>query len=159
MNFDQKSRLHEERAAADTSAHQNLPTDQLARWEACRSSHRFMAFAGKKLVAYRLLFLKPEVIDTFTCRGLDVGLTTGLSSLWESEATGQQFWVSSTPKEVATGCFMWMLKYSALELVQHKGSQSLKFSLAYRTKDNPSAKVDGTVYLLEKAVFDNFSFE
>lgn len=158
MNLDQKSRLLDERAAADTNAHQNLPSDQLARWEACRSSHRFMAFAGKKLVAYRLLFLKPEVIDTFTCKGLDVGLSTGLSSLWESEATGQQFWVSSTPKEVAEGCFIFMLKYSALELVQHKGAQSLKFSLAYRTRTNPSAKVDGISYLLEKAVFENTEF-
>ena len=157
MSIDPQARLSEERSVADINS-QKLPVEQQSRWDGCRSSHRFMAFAGKKLVAYRLLFLKPEVIDTFTCRGLDVGLETGLSSLWESEATGERFWVSSTPKEVATGCFLWMLKYSALELTDYKGSQSLKFSLAYRTSKNPASKVDGTTYLLEKAVFDNFEF-
>lgn len=158
MSLDPKARLVEERNIADNSA-QSLPLDQLSRWDTCQSSHRFMAFSGKQLVAYKLLFLRPEVIDTFTCRGLDVALSTGLSSLWESQREKKQFWISSTPKEVARGCFIWMLKYSSLEFVEYKGSKSLKFSLAYRTQQNPKDLVDGTIYLLEKSVFDHTRFE
>jgi hypothetical protein len=158
MSLDLQARLFEERTAADISA-QKLNSDQHARWESCRSSHRFMAFHGKQLVAYRLLFLRPEITDIFTCRGLDVALATGLSSLWESQNTGKQFWVSHTPKEVAPGCFLWMLKYSSLEFVDYQGGKSLMFSLAYRINKNPKEKVDGTHYLLEKSVFDNTHFE
>lgn len=150
-------RLLEERHTADQNA-LKLTTDQQARWNACRSGHRFMAFYNKQIVAYRLLFQRPETIDIFTCKGLDVSLANGLSSLWESQNTGTQFWVSSTPKEIAPNSFFWMLKYSTLEFVTYKEKQSLRFSMAYRTELNPTNLVDGTTYLLEKAVFDHFKF-
>jgi hypothetical protein len=116
-----------------------------------------MAFQNKQIVAYRLIFLRPEITDILTCKGLDVSLDSGLSSLWERR-DGTRFWVSATPKEVASGCFFWMLKYSSLEFVEYQGAKSLKFSMAYRTAENPDNRVDGTTYLLEKAVFDHTKF-
>lgn len=117
-----------------------------------------MAFSGKQLVLYKLLFLTPQIIDTLTCKDLRVSLAGGLLSVWESSTTKQQFTVGSVPVEVGEGCFMWMLKYSSLELSEHKGSKSLRFSVAYRTALNPEVKVDGIQYLLEKAVFDHTEF-
>jgi NDP-sugar pyrophosphorylase family protein len=151
------NRVLDERYEADKSS-LKLSVEQQARWSACRSTHRFMAFQDKKLVAYSLLFQRPQIIDVFTCKGLDVSLNTGLSSLWESQNTHRQFWVSATPVEVANGCFLWMLKYSSLEFVDYQDSKSLKFSIAYRTVANPTQLVDGKTYLLEKAVFDHFEF-
>ena len=117
-----------------------------------------MAFSGKQLVLYKLMFLAPQIIDTLTCKDLRVTLAGGLLSVWESSISKKQFLVGSVPVEVGEGCFMWMLKYSSLELSEHKGSKSLRFSVAYRTALNPEVKVDGTQYLLEKAVFDHTEF-
>lgn len=156
MSSDPSIRLREERATADFNS-LKLEHEQQVRWDSCRSTHRFMAFLNKQIVAYRLIFLRPEIIDTFTCKGLDVSLQSGLSSCWERQ-DGSRFWVSATPKEVAEGCFFWMLKYSSLEYVEFKGEKSMKFSMAYRTQENPDNKVDGTIYLLEKAVFDHTKF-
>jgi hypothetical protein len=157
MSLDPQARLREERAVSDANA-LKLPLDQQLRWSECRSSHRFLAFSGKQIVVYRLSNSHPQITDQLVCKGLDVGLDTGLSSLWESQESGTQFWVSATPKEVAPSCFFWMLKHSTLDFVEFKGTKSLKFSMAYRTEKNPSAKVDGTFYLLEKPVFDHFDF-
>lgn len=79
-------------------------------------------------------------------------------SVWESKVSKQQIEVGSVPVELGDSCFMWMLKYSSLELVDHKGSKSLKFPIAYRTKCNPEVRSDGVSYLLEKAVFDHTKF-
>lgn len=117
-----------------------------------------MAFQGKQLALYRLMFLRPQIIDILTCKDLSVTLAGGLLSVWESSTSKQRFTVGAQPVEVGNGCFMWMLKYSSLELSEHKGSKSLKFSIAYRTALNPEVKVDGTQYLLEKAVFDHTEF-
>lgn len=113
-----------------------------------------MAYQGKEVVAYRLLFLVPEVTNVFTCKGLDVSLTSGLSSLWE-DRNGKQFWVSARPVEVADNCFFWMLKYSNLEYGDWAGQKSLKFPVCYGTERNPQDKIDGIHYLLERAVFDD----
>lgn len=152
MNPDLAVRMREERAAAFDNA-QGLPDETFQRWESCRSSHRFAAFRGKEVIAYRLMFLTPEVTNVFTCKGLDVSLDSGLSSLWENR-DGSQFWVSSKPVEVAPACFFWMLKYSSLEYLEHMGRKSLKFPLCYGTVRNPLDKVDGNFYLLERAVFE-----
>jgi hypothetical protein len=157
MSSDQSSRLREERQVADDNA-LRLSPDAFSRWENCKSAHRFMAFSGKQLVLYKLMFLTPQIIDTLTCKDLSVTLAGGLLSVWESSTSKQRFTVGSQPVEVGSGCFLWMLKYSSLELSEHKGSKSLKFSIAYRTALNPEVKVDGIQYLLEKAVFDHTEF-
>lgn len=148
------SRLADERQTADTNA-EKLPKDSLDRWRRCQSSHRFLSFLGKQLVAYRLFMDSPEVIDTFTCEGFDAGLQQGVSSLWRSSNAkeGGSFWVSATPKEVAPGCFLYMLKYTSLEWVPYKDSESLRFSMAYRTTLNPGKREEGVPYLLERSVF------
>jgi hypothetical protein len=43
-------------------------------------------------------------------------------------------------------------------MTYHKGQKSLRFPLAYRTELNPEVRVDGPIYLLEKAVFDHTKF-
>lgn len=153
MSLDLVARMREERAIAYQNA-QHLPEEVFQRWERCRSSHRFVAYQGKEVVAYRLLFLVPEVTNVFTCKGLDVSLTSGLSSLWE-DRNGKQFWVSARPVEVADNCFFWMLKYSNLEYGDWAGQKSLKFPVCYGTERNPQDKIDGIRYLLERAVFDD----
>ena len=152
-----QSKLLIERNTADANA-SRLDLTQQSRWETCKSAHRFQAFKGKQLVAYRLLFLVPEIHDIFTCQELEVSLQGGLVSFWQSRNTEQVFRVSEVPEEVAPSCFLWMLKYSNLEMSSHKGQNSLRFPLGYRTTLNPETRVDGTFYLLEKAVFDHTRF-
>ena len=154
---DINQRLRDERNTADSNAARLDPAQQ-SRWEVCKSSHRFQAFLGKQVVAYRLMFLLPEIFDIFTCTGLEVSLTGGLVSFWKSRNTEQVFRVAEIPEEVAPNCFFWMLKYSSLELTYHKGQKSLRFPLAYKTELNPEVRVDGPIYLLEKVVFDHTKF-
>lgn len=149
-----KTRLLEERSVADENAQKHLQADALKRWDSCGSAHRFMAFEGKEIIAFRLLFDTPQIIDTFKCVGLDTGLKAGISSLWKSQSKGN-FWVSATPVEVADNCFLWMHKYTQLEFVTYKGAKSLKFSMGYRTLLNPTNKVEGPSYLLERSVFNS----
>lgn len=157
MNDIAQDRLRIERSAADANA-AKLDRFQQTRWEECSSSHRFQAFQGKALIAYRLLFLVPEITDTIICRELEVSLAGGLVSYWESEKSKKSIRVSEIPVEVAPSCFLWMLQRSNLEMSVHKGKKSLKFPLAYRTKLNPEVRVDGAFYMLEKAVFDHTTF-
>ena len=147
-----------ERNAADHNA-QQLDNLQQARWTRTSSSHRFQAFLNKKLVAYRLLFLVPEITDIFTCQGLEVSLSSGLTSFWESQETKKVLSITEVPTEVAPSCFMWMLQRSSLELTEHKGVKSLRFPVLYRTQYNPDVRVDGAFYLLEKAVFEHTEFK
>ena len=104
------------------------------------------------------MFLVPEITDIFTCRELEVDLTSGLVSTWESRNTKQLHRVSEVPVEIAPSCFLWMLQRSSLEMSLHKGQKSLRFPLAYKTALNPEVRVDGAFYLLEKAVFDHTTF-
>lgn len=104
------------------------------------------------------MFLVPEITDTLTCRELEVSLTGGLVSYWESRESRQILRVSDVPVEVAPSCFLWMLQRSSLEMTAHKGQKSLRFPLAYKTALNPEVRVDGVFYLLEKAVFDHTTF-
>ena len=157
MNDLVSDRLRIERNAADGNA-AKLGKPQRDRWENSRSSHRFQAFRGKQLIAYRLMFLVPEITDILTCRELDVSLTGGLVSTWESRSSKQLITVSEVPVEVAPSCFLWMLQRSSLEMTTHKGQKSLRFPLAYKTAINPEVRVDGVFYLLEKAVFDHTTF-
>jgi hypothetical protein len=154
---DLNQRLRDERSTADINAARLDPAQQ-SRWELCKSSHRFQAFQGKQVVAYRLMFLLPEIYDIFTCKGLEVSLTGGLASFWQSRNTEQVFRVTEIPEEMAPNCFFWMLRHSSLEMTYHKGQKSLRFPLAYRTELNPEVRVDGPIYLLEKAVFDHTKF-
>lgn len=153
MSIDPTTRLREERATAHENA-QRLPAEIFQRWESCKSNHRFAAFRNKEVVAYRLMFLTPEVTNVFTCKGLDASLDSGLSSLWE-DRNGSQFWVSARPVEVAPACFFWMLKYSSLEYVDFQGQKSLRFPMCYGTQRNPQDMVDGNLYLLERAAYEN----
>jgi hypothetical protein len=143
------ARVTEERTAADIAAYKTLTTESLDRWEQCRSAHRFMAFTGKTLVAYRLADLPedaPEVLETFENLSASLHPSEGLSSIWKT-SNGSHLLLGSSPQEIATGCFMWHPKYNTLELVDWKGGKSLKFSVMWRTALNPSYKKKGTVYL------------
>lgn len=104
------------------------------------------------------MFLVPEITDVLTCRELEVSLTGGLVSTWESRNTKQVLRIGEVPHEVAPSCFMWMLQRSSLEMTTHRGQKSLRFPLAYKTMVNPEVRVDGVFYLLEKAVFDHTTF-
>ena len=157
MNEIVSDRLRIERNAADRNA-ATLDRPQWLRWNRSKSSHRFQAFHGKQLIAYRLKFLVPEITDIFTCRELEVSLTGGLVSSWESRESKRLIKISEVPLEVAPNCFLWMLQRSSLEMTTHKGQKSLRFPLAYKTALNPEVRVDGVFYLLEKVVFDHTTF-
>lgn len=152
MQIDPK--IWEERQFADGFS-LNLPQDAQQRWSTCRSAHRFMAFQSKQLVAYRLLFSEPQVHSVLTCVGLSADIKRGLASVW-TDGDGKEFHVSHAPVEVAPSCFLWHVKHSGLDYVQYNGEWNMKFSLAYRTRFNPTMMQDGSFYLLEKAVFDSF---
>jgi len=155
--IDLRNRLLEERQFVDFNA-EKLERNLRLRWDSCKSTHRFQAFANKQLVIYKLTSLRPVIQDNLICRDLDVSLEYGLESYWESKASGTMHVISDVPTEVAPSCFLWMLKYSSLEMSLHKGQKSLRFPLAYKTKVNPEVRVDGNFYILEKAVFENTQF-
>ena len=146
-------RLKEERTAADVAAYSNLPKDQLSRWEGCNSTHRFMAFRNKALVAYKLNEDVPEVINTFVNVGVNITLDNGLESIWMA-SDGKELVVNYQPTEFAPGCFVWHPKHNTLELVDWKGGKSLRFSAMWRTALNPSKKRHGEVYLQDKLTFE-----
>lgn len=146
-------RIQDERTTADIAAYKTLSKAQLNRWERCKSSHRFMSFESKVLVAYKLNGSAPEVLNTFTSTGLSLTLWGGLQSTWKDSA-GNVLLVSHQPSEIAPGCFLWHPKHNTLELVDWKGGKSLRFSAMWRTAFNPNQKVSGEIYLSEKLVFD-----
>lgn len=152
VNKHNPHRVQEERTAADVAAYKTLDKSQIARWERCKSAHRFMAFKGKTLVAYKLRGAAPEVLDTFTSSRLSVTLDGGLESSW-TDSKGLEITLGSTPTEVAPGCFMWHPKHNTLELVDWKGGKSLRFSVMWRTAFNPSHKANGEIYLSEELAF------
>lgn len=145
-------RVHEERTAADVAAYKTLTKEQLVRWELCRSTHRFMAYDMKEIVAYRLVNGAPEVLSILTNAGVSVTQDGGLQSTWFNKEN-ERFDLNHQPQEVAPGCFMWHPKHNSLELVDWKGGKSLRFSTMWRTACNPAKKVAGKVYLCEKHAF------
>lgn len=150
-------RIKEERTVADIAAYSSLTGEQLAKWELCRSTHRFMAFKSKQLVVYRLDGAAPEILDTFTNTSLSIDLSRGLESTWQG-LDGKEILVGHKPLEVAPGCFLWHPKHNTLEYVDWKGGKSLRFSAMWRTAFNPAKKVPGHVYLIEAIAFArNFS--
>lgn len=148
------SRVDEERRFAASRA-LDLPPEQQDRWEACRSTHRFMAYENKILVAYHLVNGHPVIVDTLTCTHFGYHPDTGLDSFWRNQA-GKDLHVTHTPAEVAPGCFMWHNKSTNIEYVEHRLKLNMRFSISYRTMFNPTSMEEGVNYLLEKAVFDTF---
>lgn len=148
-------RLQDERLSADALAAHSLNSQVYSRWNRCRSTHRFLSFAGKRLVVYQLLFDKPQVKFKMTCRSVEVSVTEGLRSTWRT-SNGEDLVVDKAPAEMADNCFIWMPKHNNTTLqVRHDGSQSLWFGMCYRTLLNPGTKVDGVTYILEQDAFDS----
>lgn len=145
-------RVKEERTVADIAAYASLSGEQLAKWESCKSTHRFMAFKSKQLVAYRLYGGLPDILDVLTNTGLSIDLERGLESSWQGR-DGSTLLIGHKPVEIAPSCFLWHPKHNTLEYVDWKGGKSLRFSLMWRTAFNPAKKVTNEVYLSESIAF------
>ena len=147
------SALQKERDLSDELASLNLSRDSLSRWNACRSSMRFMSFIDKELIAYRVLFGKAQILNRFKCHSVSMTGPKGMSSVWFSEDS--QFTVGYAPVEVYEGCFMFHIRNTSVEYDQYKGKFGVRFSMRYKTLLNPHSKAEGSVFLLERAVFDS----
>lgn len=130
----------------------NLKGDAYSRWNACRSSMRFMSFINKELIVFRILFGRAQVLDTLRCLSVALDPNDGLVSTWASK--DKLHTVRYTPVEIHEGCFLFHIRNSNIEYEEYKGRFSAKFSMRYRTYLNPQSRVEGAVYVLEKAVFN-----
>ena len=129
-----------------------LAPEAASRFEGCRVSHRFMAFQGKELVVYKLFIGKPSVVSVLSCRGASLDFTNGISSMWATP--DRMLTVGHTPIEVAPSVFLWHTYHSDLQYVPHKGVYATRFSMLFKAKHHPSVKIDGEIYIQERAGFD-----
>lgn len=126
---------------------------EVDEWADCGSSHRFMAYAGKELILYNLLFDKPNIQDRLTCLKFSADADAGLSSLWRSESHGQVR-IGHTPTRVFPMVFLWHVFGSGIEYVPHNGRFGLRVPLALRTRANPNLAIEGATYVLERSLFN-----
>lgn len=143
-----------ERAFASQLARDSLTPDGVDRWEACRSSHRFMAYKGKDLIIYTLIDGVPKSKSTHSCRFLSVNLEDGFKSEWKT-STGGVYYVTHEPREVANGCFIWHPFSSCVQYPEYNYRRNVRFSVCFKTTANPHTKRDNLTYILERSVFED----
>jgi len=141
-----------ERHYADTHASIGLNDEQHAKWEACRSAHRFMAFLGKELIVYRIFLDKPEILSTLKCVDAGFDFRRGLYTVWKNQ-NNQEFEVGHVPVMVADSVFLWQVFDSNVQFTPLNGKFSARVSIAYKMAKNPVTKQEGANYILEKQVF------
>lgn len=129
----------------------------VARWEATKAGFRMMAYRGKVIMAYQLLFGKPIVKNIFTCRDVVLDLDQGLISEW-SDQYGTVRFIGHQPKEIAPSCFLWHNKLTNLEYTNRKGKYEMRMPMTWRTHHHPRIFEDGTFYLLERSAFQDFTW-
>jgi hypothetical protein len=146
--------INTERSHADSHAYSSLSPDEFSLWESCRSAHRFLAFQNKELVVYSLLFDEPQILSTLKCKSVAVSFDKGFSTLWE-DSRGTSHLVSHAPVMVYNTIFLWHVFDSQVQYMPYNGKFSATIPLAYRSKQNPSTKQEGVVYILERSVYDS----
>lgn len=133
------------------------PSDVVARWEATKAGFRFMAYGGKVLMAYQLLFGKPIVKNIFTLKDVTLHLQHGLISEWHDQYGTVRF-VGHQPTELVQGCFVWHNKQSNLEYTLRDKGYEMRLSMTWRTPHHPRILKDGEFYLLERNAFKDFKW-
>lgn len=130
-----------------------LSDESKARWDACKASHRFMAFQNKQLVIYTLQgVVTPTVLTTLTCVDVQLSIHKGIVSLWET-SSGERLSISTTPTEVAPSIFLWHTFQTDLQYSMHKGVYGVRFSMLYRCKHHPAYREEQCFYMQERAAF------
>ena len=133
-----------------------LGTEGQERWEACKSSHRFMSFVGKQLIVFTLdEDYKPVLKDRLTMSNVSISSSGGLQSHW-TNSHGNLLAVSHTPVEVAPSTFLWHTFGSDLQYIPHKGVYNVRTSMLFKTEHNVGYKHVGPHYMLE---FNSFQQE
>jgi hypothetical protein len=123
------------------------------RWEANKSSHRFMTFKGKQLVLFTLdTEDKPVLKDKLTMQAISLSDTAGITSTWTT-ADHKVVQIGHIPVEVAPSIFLWHTYTSDVQYTPHKGVYNIKASMLFKTPHNISHKHMGPVYMLEVAAF------
>ena len=152
--------LEKERTLADARARATLAADALERWDACQSTHQFMAFPAKQLVVCHHLFDRFNKLNTWRCEDFSFSKSAGISSQWEDE-NGKRMTLAYTPTEFAPNCFIWHAAYGRLESYPYgtKTSLSHRFGMLTRTLKNPRLAVPGIVYVYEKQTFDELTIK
>lgn len=146
--------INTERSYADNFAYNKLTQKEFAIWESCRSAHRFLAYRGKELVIYQLLFDTPRILKTLTCTAVQLSFDAGFSTTWidHEEAV---YTIEHAPVMVHDSVFLWHVFDSQVQFLPYNGKFNAKLPLAYRSKLNPIGKEEGVIYILERSVFDN----
>lgn len=157
MGLTSEEKLAIERRFAENQLRHADPITQ-RKWEATSSGHRFVAYKGKSLVAFRVMFGQPTVLKTLTLVDVSMDFSNGMTTTWV-DADNRPLIITHTPYEVAEGCFLWHNKLSNLEYTEHLGKYSMRFAMTWRTALSPKKLVDGKVYLLESSVFNSFIWD
>jgi len=144
--------LRLEREYSSALARRDLSPELYQQWNEGRSSHRFLAYQGKKLVCYTLAGDRPTVVKVLSCVAGELDLETGLSTRWVT--SDEVFTVTHSPSKVAEGVFMWHVFDGNVQYMPHAGIFSTSLATAWKSPLNPSVKVEGVVYILEKTAFD-----
>jgi len=141
-----------ERALSEDRAKTLSASDQ-ALWQACKSSHRFLAAEHKVIVQYSLKDGSPANVRYWECVEVDLNIRTGLSSVWAHHKKSVR--VGHTPKLIGNGCFMWHPFGSEIQMVKWGERDIVRFSMMYRTQANPETRQEGVSFLLEQNIFDS----
>jgi len=147
-------RLANERLWIEQVAASCLPGSDYQEWIALRSTHRFMAFEGKKLLLWRLLNGKPVVEQTYTFLQFVADNEFGAECVL-LDASGKEFVVNHAPEKLAQGVYLWMPFYSDVQFIKLPGHSkyTLYFSTMLKMPRNPQLKVEGSLYLSETKAF------
>lgn len=124
------------------------------RFNACKASHRFMAFRGKDLIVYEVIAGKRTIAETFSCKSVSLSIVDGMESVWSS-AYGEDVRVSHTPVEIAPSVFMWHAYCSEVQYLPYKGIYTARFPLIYKCQHHPKMRLENTLYIQERAMYDS----
>lgn len=145
----QIDKLAMEYAAAHSALLLATPEKQ-SSWAATSTGHRFMCYAGKTLVAFKVVNGAPVVTNRWMMVDVKSDTSRGFLSAWE-DAEGKMTYVGHVPVELANRCFMWHNHSSGYEFTERYGSPSLRLSMTIRTQAHPNTKLEGVTYLTEES--------
>lgn len=136
-----------------TAAHSALLTETPElhdAWLKTEVGHRFMGYAGKKLVAYTWKAGVYVPLDTFVLTDIQASPEEGLTSDWE-DSKGNLISVGHAPVQVLGNCFMWHNHSSSYEYTRRYGAWSFRLSMTLRTERHPGVKEEGLSYMTEES--------
>lgn len=147
---DVNERLINERVWSEAAAADDLDSQAYQEWLGLRSTHRFVACRGKKLILWRCGAGTAKIVKSFVIDEIGLAWAGMLACLQDS--SGARVTVGHSPARLAEGVFLWLPYYNDVQFLQ---GNMLKFSMVCRQRLNPSTKMPGTLFLSESGPFND----